>query len=91
MVIKENCLKSTEIWRCLWGVSFLSSSLIKATWKGDKKVVEINVWLQDTSGGKATATAQEKLLRQVLFPVYKVFGPLVILAICILFKMLRSL
>ena len=56
-----------------------------------KKVVEINVWLQDTSGGKATGTAQEKLLRQVLFPVYKVFCPLVILAICILFKMLRSL
>ena len=54
-------------------------------------MVEINVWLQDTSGGKATGTAQEKLLRQVLFPVYKVFGPLVILAICILFKMLRSL
>ena len=54
-------------------------------------MVEINVWLQDTSGGKATATAQEKLLRQVLFPVCKVFGPLVILAICILFKMLRSL
>ena len=56
-----------------------------------KKVVEINAWLQDIPGGESNSSTTGKAPVTALIRVYKVFGPFVILAIGILFKMLRRL